>query len=372
MPERVSLNEKQEALLRWIAEGCPDGVMPDDSHRISAAALRNRGLATTSGRGPSWKAKLTPAGRAYLDELDGSPWPHGGLELEAEPAGATEPGTRRERVHPVVRDFRERIERHEVSRDQLPRATSLVAAIVREAERRGWNVESARESENEFGLRDWSSAKDGHLSVDVGDQRFWIRVQEEGVRTRGALEDGDEISYDLDANGRLKLEVRWGEWFTRQQTRWADREDSRLEQRLDEVFAEIDGRVGEAHRVAGEKQARAEQAAAQERSVAQAREREWSEHMARARELYFDAARADALRAQAAAWEEAQRLRAYCDALSAEHGSDPGVQEWIGWARAYAERHDPLGRPQRMPDVEEPAPAALQAYLPEGWSARGP
>jgi hypothetical protein len=76
MPDRMMLNEKQETLLRWIADGCPDGVMPDDSHRMTAAAQRNSGLATTSGRGPTWQAKLTAAGRAYLDQLelaDGGP-----------------------------------------------------------------------------------------------------------------------------------------------------------------------------------------------------------------------------------------------------------------------------------------------------------
>jgi hypothetical protein len=43
-------------------------------HRISAAALRNRGLVTISGRGPTWKAQITSAGRSYLEAVD-SPSP---------------------------------------------------------------------------------------------------------------------------------------------------------------------------------------------------------------------------------------------------------------------------------------------------------
>ncbi|HEY3829118.1 MAG TPA: hypothetical protein VGL57_07985 [Solirubrobacteraceae bacterium] len=65
------MNEKQLEVLRWIAQGSPQGVMDGDSHRISAAALRNRGLVTTSGRGPTWSAAITTAGLAYLKRADG-------------------------------------------------------------------------------------------------------------------------------------------------------------------------------------------------------------------------------------------------------------------------------------------------------------
>jgi hypothetical protein len=68
---RKNLNEKQLEVLRWIADGSLQGVMDGDSHRISAAALRNRGLVTTSGRGPTWSATITMAGREYLKQADG-------------------------------------------------------------------------------------------------------------------------------------------------------------------------------------------------------------------------------------------------------------------------------------------------------------
>jgi hypothetical protein len=71
MAQRKTLTEQQVSLLRWIAEGCPEGVMDGMSHRVSAAALRNRGLVTISGRGSTWAAKITDAGRDYLAQLDG-------------------------------------------------------------------------------------------------------------------------------------------------------------------------------------------------------------------------------------------------------------------------------------------------------------
>jgi hypothetical protein len=74
MAQRKTLTEKQVELLRWIAGGCPEDEVEGDSYRISAAALRNRGLITTSGRGPTWKASITSAGTAYLSQVD-SPHP---------------------------------------------------------------------------------------------------------------------------------------------------------------------------------------------------------------------------------------------------------------------------------------------------------
>ena len=71
MAQRKTLTEKQVELLRWVGSGCPAGVMDGTFHRISAAALRNRGLLTTSGRGPTWEARITPAGTEYLARVDG-------------------------------------------------------------------------------------------------------------------------------------------------------------------------------------------------------------------------------------------------------------------------------------------------------------
>jgi hypothetical protein len=65
-----ALNEAQETVLRWIAEGCPEGVFEGYTHRISAAALRSRGLVTISGRGPTWTAEITSKGTAALEHAE--------------------------------------------------------------------------------------------------------------------------------------------------------------------------------------------------------------------------------------------------------------------------------------------------------------
>jgi hypothetical protein len=70
LAQRKTLTEQQVEILRWISEGCPAGVMEGDAHRVSAAALRRRGLVTTSGSGSTWSAKVTEAGREYLAKVD--------------------------------------------------------------------------------------------------------------------------------------------------------------------------------------------------------------------------------------------------------------------------------------------------------------
>ncbi len=370
----IKLNDRQVAVLRWIASGCPEGVMTDDTHRISAAALRSRGLVTTSGHGPSWTAEVTLAGTAYLagvspDETDEPPasGPAAGFELDmADKVG---------RYHRVAIDFRDRIERHEVSRRRLARATEIVQSLVTRAERRGWSVQTATESQNEVGLVDWSSAKDGHFQITVGQSSFWLRLQEEGVRTRGVLEDEDaEAPFDVDATGRLKLELRWGEWFTRKQTRWGDRSYALLEDRLADVLDEIEERAADAERSERDRRERAILEDAEAEIHAQAREAEWARLMGVARADYLDERRAAALLEQVESFEQATRIRAYCDAVEVAHGDgNATVTAWIEWARAYAGRLDPLaGAGPRAPEDLEPAPAALQEYLPEGWSASGP
>jgi excisionase family DNA binding protein len=68
----VVLNSKQQEVLTWIVEGCPAGVYPDDtfSHRVTARALKNRGLIELSGHGASWRATATERGRLWPKASD--------------------------------------------------------------------------------------------------------------------------------------------------------------------------------------------------------------------------------------------------------------------------------------------------------------
>jgi excisionase family DNA binding protein len=65
--DRPKLTERQLTILHWIADGCPERSWPDESHKITAHALQNRGLAVVSRKRKVWAATITKAGRYYLE-----------------------------------------------------------------------------------------------------------------------------------------------------------------------------------------------------------------------------------------------------------------------------------------------------------------
>jgi hypothetical protein len=78
------------------------------------------------------------------------------------------------------------------------------------------------------------------------------------------------------------------------------------------------------------------------------------------------------LRKQACAWQEADQIRRYCDAVEAKYGDRADAIEWVAWARAHADAEDPLARAPSTPELSEVTLEELEPYLPDGWSAQGP
>lgn len=68
----AQLNSNQIAVLGWIRDGCPDSVYTDGyEHRIIARSLERRGFVSISGRGRTWTATITDAGRQFNDAPPG-------------------------------------------------------------------------------------------------------------------------------------------------------------------------------------------------------------------------------------------------------------------------------------------------------------
>jgi hypothetical protein len=94
--------------------------------------------------------------------------------------------------------------------------------------------------------------------------------------------------------------------------------------------------------------------------------------MQEAKRSFLEAHRAQALRSQSSAWNEARALRAYLDALEEKYSSAPESAEWIAWVRRYVdERLDPLASPPVMPAEPEARPDDLKPFL-DGLSPYGP
>lgn len=89
--------ERQMAVLQWIADGCPDGVMTEMTYKVSAYALEDRNLVRTQRRRKPWSAEITEAGKHLLThpvaEIEQSDDSVGSPESAAAPAHhATEAG----------------------------------------------------------------------------------------------------------------------------------------------------------------------------------------------------------------------------------------------------------------------------------------
>lgn len=56
-----------------MGQGCPEGLWPDSTYKVSAQALQSRGLIKVTKRRGRWDAQLTDKGRQYLADGRTSP-----------------------------------------------------------------------------------------------------------------------------------------------------------------------------------------------------------------------------------------------------------------------------------------------------------
>lgn len=96
---RGDLNERQHAVLSWVSQGCPSGFWPDSTYKVSAQALRCRGLIKVTKRRGYWNAEITDKGRQYLADTRIGPRDH---DAEA-PEAPEDLATRRPQSKPKTR-----------------------------------------------------------------------------------------------------------------------------------------------------------------------------------------------------------------------------------------------------------------------------
>ena len=166
--------------------------------------------------------------------------------------------------------------------------------------------------------------------------------------------------YDSAATSELNVEVLG--WSHGRQTKWGDRQRWTLEDRLPQLMRELETQAVEAE----------ERRLAKEREEA-AREHQWEAAMKHAKTRLIRDHRREVLRNRVTAWNEADAIRAYCDAIENRHGVetialDREAAAWLTFAREQADRAQ--GVP-RMPADPEVTPEALKPYLGR-WSPYGP
>ena len=139
---------------------------------------------------------------------------------------------------------------------------------------------------------------------------------------------------------------------------WTDEQGTPLEASLAQILQELELRHERA-----EQQRRDAEREREERKL------RWAAARAVAVEQLIQSHRAEELQEQAEDWESAIRLRAYVAAMEArlEACADPHerreAKEWIGWARDYAKRIDPLNGIPKMPADPQPTAEALAPFM---------
>ncbi len=405
----TALNARQLEVLRWISDGCPQGVMQDFTYKLTAVALRSRRLVTLTKRG-GWAATVTDAGLHYLEHgcYPEAPLPKSGPggkpsqpkvkptdklkpsnpappSRQAKPAATPtrrpeaskkqRPTTEAQTVvvparlihpHAVVAQLRDDPYRLDLSGTVRNRALRIIQGLAATAEQEGWRVEPVASRRDDYERTTWESGSDFVICTD--ECRVGIRFVQEKQRsphvpTKHELAERSRYAwafvpkYDYTLIDRLRLEFK-SAYCPGQRSNWADRVRWSLEDKLPQVIEGVAARS---------EYAMQQRIIREEREVEFARQRELAE--ARARDQLRENHRAEALLQQCANWHLACELRTYLDAATQqiEVTADPdeaqATGEWLEWGRRYAEDLDPLNSPIAAPPDSEPSAEELRAFL---------
>lgn len=369
------LNEAQFVVLRWVADGCPDGVMEGYAHRVSAAALRNRDLIRISGRGRTWHATLTDAGRIYLSSPPPprrrTPRPARSAQVpksETPPTALPPAPSISDPIaedlrgaHPLVRATqaaskglrpgpdgrltigdRPGVLRMVVSREQLHRALVLAHSTIVGAKRRGWDIKPY--SKEHYGPHPG-------VAIVIRDHRYPVEVHEQARTLPFTEEEIDawrnEYSWDRrdrankmpppqckrkEPTGRLQLVLPTG--YGGGRATWTDSPRS-LNGSLSEVFDWLEQRASADDLAAENARQRREEFERAEELRAE-----------RARLARIEEARAKRAAAEIAAWRQAHDLRDYAAVLrehlpQLDQAERDRVEAWCQWLEDRARRSDP-------------------------------
>jgi hypothetical protein len=206
--------------------------------------------------------------------------------------------------HPVVGALRNQPARLPASAQNRSRTLMLLEALAREAERRGLAVRAGQDT--------------ALLQIVADEEPYGVRVHEQ-----------------TGARWTLRLMVGLTGAGTGDRDRWADRAKQPVEEQLGDILDKIVRRV---------------RAVSEERRRRQRRE---EQRQAAEQERLLTDYRAGILREQVQAWRLTEDIRSHCDQLVTA-GMDPD-DNWLRWARRYADEVDPVIDPPDLPAPPDPA-----------------
>jgi hypothetical protein len=396
MTPQYKLNDAQLAVLRWIAEDSPENVMEGYSHRLSAAALRSRDLVRISGRGRTWRAQITPAGRTHLDAISkgtgkiegagdasktavelparvklGKATRHAVPDSSQPPASPLLPKAEipkfvlpkdlrgadtlviatREAANGLRADSDGRLQigpeegvAHLVlSRPLLRRALRVLHGLTRESTKRGWSVVSYPGKRRD--------TRPG-IAIEIRGHSYPIEVHELTETlpfTEAEIETWrTEWKWDLErragqmpppqrklkqGTGRLRLQSPNG--YGGGRASWAEGPRGPLEGKFSSVFDTLEERADADDQMAIERA-----------RIREERRVEQEAQEVRARRIRIENARVERLVAEMTAWRRSDDIRSYVAELELTLEDLDGdehtrIAEWCKWAADWADRSDP-------------------------------
>jgi hypothetical protein len=389
---QIKLNDAQLAVLRWVAEGSPEKVMEGYAHRLSAAALRSRGLVKISGRGPAWRARITPEGESFLNGISDtgivkadSAASHKQRKSPSSASRAKPPKKEIPKLvlpkdlrgaHPLViatRDAARGLEAGDdgrlwlgprsgvahlvLSPSFLRRALLVLHALTRESIKRGWDVVSYSETRYR--------ARPG-IAIEVRGRAYPVEIHE--LMESLPFTEADiaawrtevQWQYELErradrmpsaalkpkrATGRLRLLLPTG--LGEGRSGWADGPSGSIESKLPSVLRALDERANARERKAMEHARRAEE---------HRREREAEQEHARRADI--ENVRVERLLAEVEAWQMSATIRAYVAGVERKLADLKGeersrIAEWCRWAKDWADQSDPSRNTSLIAGLEE-------------------
>lgn len=362
------VNDKQRKVLDWLAAGGSQDP-PEPEMKLSAAALKTRGLVKVRRSGGKWTAELTEAGRYYVEHGGYPPKP--GPAPRAKPARAPkaerEPVRRQSvtelippaapepeatapedvpddvplrqvirRPHPAIKEIRDRPGR--LPKFARRRCLLIAHSLVTEALARGWKVTPVigQPHKDYWGTRSVRYDMKSLLLIDAGHAPVGLIFDE--VTKRQPHEDTKEEAakrakgqyvytptYDYIGIGRLRLHL------TQRDSKagnYTDGARTTVEDKLSDVLEAIE---------AASKQVLHWEEVRRQRAAEEEARRKETERIAKLRHEYetWEAALTDG----AKAWRQHVQLREYLAAI--EELAPEGSSTFIEWARGHLDATDP-------------------------------
>lgn len=379
------LNKAQIAVLRWIAEGSPPDVMEGHAYRLSAAALRSRGLVKLSGRGRTWRVQITPEGRAYLRAISTNT---GNIAADTKtsqnavkPASSTRLVRRPKKeipklvlprdlrgAHPLVIATsdaasglgvgddgrlwlgpRAGVAHLVISRSLLRRALLVLHALTRESIKRGWDVVSYPKTRYSFRPGIAIEVRGHPHPVEIHELMESLPFTETDIAAwRTAAQWQFELQRRADrippaalkpkrATGRLRLLLPTG--LGEGRSGWAEGPRGPLDSKLPSVLRTLEGRANAADHDAMENARHAEEC-----------RREQEAQEARTQRVRIENARVERLLAEVDAWHRSEDVRAYVARLeqklpALDADEHARIAAWCNWARTGPTDQTPADTP---------------------------